>query len=386
MTTRPPPPPTGPVTFILLAPTSNVGGISTWTRYLLGCYDRNLMNPLHIDTAKNYEEIGKERNLRGTVLGIVHSLGILARIVRLRFTCRPRLLYTTCSGFWSFFTRDLAYVWLARGLGLPIILHLHAGNLASFFGYGPMTRWLSRRVMGGAARIVVVNRAMERRAREAYPHKTLYLPNMIGEDIFGCVARVARPADGGVRVLHMAHQSPMKGSCDIIEALALLKGRHPGLVCDLVGKGAPEHEAAIRQRIAQHGLEATVRLRPEASGDVKWKFFNDADIFLFPSHTEGFPNVILEAMCFGLPILATPVGNIREMIGIDTADPAGVLLQGVNPVSAEELARELTRLVEDPGLRARLGESGPRRVREHFVTGVVMPRIEALIVDAAVPR
>ena len=375
-----------PVRFILLAPTSVVGGITTWTRFLLGAYDRRRLEPLHIDSSKKYEEIGKERNLRGTLLGVLHALGILGRIVWLVGRRRPRLLYTTCSGFWSFFTRDLAYVVLARIVGVKIILHLVAGNIESYFGHSALTRWLARRVMGGATRLVVVNRAMEQRARQHYAAKTLYLPNMIGEEIFSHVRPSPRAPGPGLRVLHMAFQSPMKGSYDILDAFRLLRGRHPGLVCDLVGRAAPEHEAVIRQRIAEFGLQDRVHLHPEASGEVKWQFFNEADIFLFPSHTEGFPMVILEAMCFGLPILATPVGNIAEMIGIDTAEPAGLLLRGVNPVSAEELAEQLTRLVEDPALRARLAASGPRRVRENYVAGIVVPHIEDLIVQTATGR
>lgn len=373
------------VSFILLAPTSVIGGVTTWTRFFLSCCDRDRMDPRVIDTAKKYEEIGKARNFRGTLLGILQSLKIMFDIIRIYFGHRPKLVYATCSGFWSFFTRDLVYAWLARILGMKVILHLRAGNIPSYFGGTPVTRLLSRMVMTGADRIVVLSRDMEARVRERYAHKVVYLPNMIGEEIFEKVAPKLCCTDRvGVKVLQMSFQSPLKGSYDIIEAFRILmKGSHSGLTCDLVGKGAPEHEAVIMEKIREYGLEGIVRLNPETSGAEKWKYFNEADIFLFPSHTEGFPNVLLEAMCFGLPIIATNVGNIREMIGWNTPEPAGLLLENLNPVSSDELARLLLRLVENPGLRQSLGANGQRRVRSNYMTGIVIPQIERLILSAA---
>lgn len=374
------PGPSEPLRILLFAPTSVVGGIATWTRYFLAGCDRSRLLPEVVDTSKKYEAIGSERNLRGTLLGCIHGLSLLASLVRLAAARRPALAYFTCAGSWSLFTRDLALIRLSRLLGMRTLVHLRGGDPAAVFGRDPLTRWLSRRALGGADTVVLLTRSLEARARDLFPAKAKYLPNMVDDAVFAAAAAARPPRVEGVfRVLHLATQSPAKGTYDILEAFRLIKDSHPALVADLVGKAAPEHEAEIDRRIREYGLGGRVRLHPEISGDARWEFFRAADLFLFPSHTEGFPNVVLEAMAFGLPVIATDVGNIREMIGWEGDAPAGVLLEGSDPVSPPEIAAHLARMAGDATECARLGAQGRHRVKSEYSTHAVIPKIEAII-------
>jgi glycosyltransferase involved in cell wall biosynthesis len=85
-----------------------------------------------------------------------------------------------------------------------------------------------------------------------------------------------------------------------------------------------------------------------------------ADVFVLSSRSEGLPLAILEAMAAGLPVVATAVGGIPELV----ADGETGLL--VPPGDADALAGALRRLVADPGLRRRLGEAARARVEERF--------------------
>jgi len=372
---------TPPLKFILLAPTSMVGGIATWTRYFLDRYNRERIDPIVIDNAKKYEEIGKESNLRGTLLGVLKSFQLLFHVI-LALRARPKLIYLTCSGYWSFFTRDLMLVTVSRWLGLKTLIHLRGGRITSFCGHSPLSRLLARQVLKRAQKIIVVSREVGNYLRPLYP-QTVYLPNMLDEGVLEKVASPKlRSRQGEIKALHMAWQSPAKGSYDILEACALLKERLPGLTCDLVGRATPEHEAVILGKIKDLGLEGRVRLQKETAGDKKWKYFNEADLFLFPSHTEGFPNVILEAMCFGLPIIASDVGNIREMVGGDSGDSSALILEKNNPISAEELADFILHLASDRSLMERLAANGRERVKSYLV-GSIIPQIEEFIIRTA---
>ena len=133
-----------PVKFILLAPTSIVGGIATWTKYFLNRYDQNKIRPLVIDTSKKYEEIGKESNIKGIILGILNSFRLLFKLVFLIIQIRPGLVYLTCSAYWSFFTRDLMLIAVSRRLGLKVIIHLRGGHISSFFGHSYRTCWMKK--------------------------------------------------------------------------------------------------------------------------------------------------------------------------------------------------------------------------------------------------
>jgi glycosyltransferase involved in cell wall biosynthesis len=85
-----------------------------------------------------------------------------------------------------------------------------------------------------------------------------------------------------------------------------------------------------------------------------------ADVFVLSSRSEGLPMAILEAMAAGLPVVATAVGGIPELV----ADGETGLL--VPPGDADALAEALRRLVADPELRRRLGDAARTRVEERF--------------------
>jgi glycosyltransferase involved in cell wall biosynthesis len=90
--------------------------------------------------------------------------------------------------------------------------------------------------------------------------------------------------------------------------------------------------------------------------------------------------VILEAMTYGLSIVANEVGNIAEMIAARTDRPAGVLLEQVEPVDPRELAAKIDLLLDDAALRARLSENARCRVREEYLATKIVPELEDLLV------
>jgi glycosyltransferase involved in cell wall biosynthesis len=97
-----------------------------------------------------------------------------------------------------------------------------------------------------------------------------------------------------------------------------------------------------------------------------------ADFFVLPSLTEGLPLSVLEAMAQGLPVIATPVGGIPEVV---LEGEHGYLV----PVQEDAaLAEAMTRLARDPELARRLGEAGRRRVEERFSFAEMARAYEAL--------
>jgi glycosyltransferase involved in cell wall biosynthesis len=103
---------------------------------------------------------------------------------------------------------------------------------------------------------------------------------------------------------------------------------------------------------------------------------DEADLFLLPSHAEGLPVSMLEAMAAGLPVIVTPVGGIPEAI---QDGRNGLLAQPRNP---EELAAAIRRLLTDEGLRSRLGQRARQTVREHFDIGVAVGRLRTIYREA----
>jgi glycosyltransferase involved in cell wall biosynthesis len=116
-----------------------------------------------------------------------------------------------------------------------------------------------------------------------------------------------------VNILFVHHLSPRKGSRELPEIIKSTLARIPNAHFHIVGEG-PDREW-LRVRCAEFGLIDSVTFYGALTHEQTAELYKTADVFIMPSRSEGFPRVILEAMRYGLPIVSTPVGCVRELFG-----------------------------------------------------------------------
>jgi glycosyltransferase involved in cell wall biosynthesis len=146
-----------------------------------------------------------------------------------------------------------------------------------------------------------------------------------------------------------------KGHKELFSAMAQIRERHP-VHALIVGGG--RREAEVRQLAESLGLGGEVHFLGQRR-DVP-DLLNAMDIFVLPSYSEGVSLALLEAMAAGLPVIATAVGGLPEVV---EHDKTGLLIP---PRDAEALAGALTRLLADPAWARELGDHARDHVREHF--------------------
>jgi glycosyltransferase involved in cell wall biosynthesis len=151
-------------------------------------------------------------------------------------------------------------------------------------------------------------------------------------------------------VLAVGRLSYEKGHADLLQALALLARRSgPKNWCTVLVGDGPERESLTRLS-SELGLRDTVIFAGYRS-DVR-AFYSLADLLALPSHTEGSPNVVLEAMAAGVPVVAMAVGGVPEIL---IHEQNGLL---VPPGDVREMAAAIERLEGDEPLRSRLSAAG----------------------------
>lgn len=160
------------------------------------------------------------------------------------------------------------------------------------------------------------------------------------------------PADT-ILVGHIGRMDPIKRHADLLWAAELLRQSHPDIMFLLVGQGALEKEIRARAEALPN-----IRIVPQVT-DIP-ALLRDLDIFVLCSAHEGMPLALLEAMAAGLPLIATQVGGIPEMLG--GADASGVLVPPCDPVV---LAREIGALARSAERRAHLAAAAAERAA-HF--------------------
>jgi len=368
---------------ILLAPINAVGGIATWTKYLLKYTNPENVKYHVIDTTKRYDSLGTKLRFCGAFLGLRDSVVRFFKLVKCIRKVHPDLVWITASPSIGLVVRDAPLMLCLRMSRISAIAHLRGGNLSWFFGGFFLRRLLVRSGLRSCRAVFVITRKVEDVARKVLDeNKVIYVPNMIDdtrtnnlEDKTIYSVRDNVP----LKLAHIAWQAEEKGSLDLVSAM---KHVQTNVDCDLVGTVGDKNRKLIETHISELGVGNKIRLVGVKTGIDLNKMFEKADLFVFPTHLEGpegFPNVILEAMAYGLPIIASDVGNIREMIGADTATPAGELLKEVDPINPQELSEAIDRLILDQKRRKEFSQNGRDRVKTLYLASRIVPKLERLL-------
>ncbi len=199
----------------------------------------------------------------------------------------------------------------------------------------------------------------------------VYLPNFIPVEAFQRTVhwargRLVKGDEVGVLFLGVS-ESIRKGLLDLVEAIRLLQPARPKLRFLLVAV-PPE---ALEQRLPTD-LLAGCEAQGWVTGAAKARLFAEADIFVLPSYGEGMPIGILEAMAASLPVIATRVGGIPDVI---TEGQEGYLL---DPGNVEDLARLISQLADHAETRAHMGAKGLHTARRQYDVAVGMQQLQQL--------
>ncbi len=176
------------------------------------------------------------------------------------------------------------------------------------------------------------------------------------------------PPGAGPVVGVVANLREMKGHRDILAAIPAVRSRHPDAL--FVFAGRDDSGGAIGREAAAAGVADRIRFLGFV--DDAPALLGALDIFLLPSHWEGLPVSIIEAMHAGLPVVASGVGGIPELI---TDGETGLLIE---PRSPDRISGAILRLAGDPDLSARLGGAARARARAEFTVERMAARTQAV--------
>jgi glycosyltransferase involved in cell wall biosynthesis len=267
--------------------------------------------------------------------------------------------------------------WVARLLGIPYVVKVHGSDLnlqAEFRLRRPQIRSALR----GAAGVVAVSQALARKAIDlgARPDTVEAVYNGVDTHLFhrgdrnAARLRLNLPADVPI-VLYVGNLKATKGCHDLVEAFPALADRHPDARLVYVGDGPCRGN--LEDRAAALCCAPAVRFAGAVDHAALADWFRAANVLCLPSHNEGVPNVVLEAMACGIPIVATTVGGIPEVV----PDHAGIL---VPPHQPHELGTALVEAFER--------HFDPVAIAAHAATfrwDENIDRLERLLTQAAVP-
>ncbi|MGH7919349.1 MAG: glycosyltransferase family 4 protein [Candidatus Dormibacteraceae bacterium] len=184
-------------------------------------------------------------------------------------------------------------------------------------------------------------------------------------------------ADDERLVLCCGAIAPHKGQAVLAQAVTRIALAHPRVVCAMVGDVGHPYARGIAAYVESVGLDRRVRIEPLVQQIYPW--YRAADLFVLPSDEEALPSVVLEAMTFGVPVVATNVGGIPEI-----ADGDNSFLSPSNDVASLSEALDQA-LSAHPALLQSKAAAARRRVEDHHSAVDRVVELRRLIFELAHP-
>lgn len=176
--------------------------------------------------------------------------------------------------------------------------------------------------------------------------------------------------DSSLRLIAVGRLSPEKGQTGLLDALAMVRARGIAATLMLVGDG-PE-EASLREHARRIGMEAHVNFVGRLDERATLSAIAAADILVLPSFMEGLPVVLMEAMALRVPVVATRVAGIPELV---RQGESGLLF---DPADWQGLADALAILAANPTFCKQLAAEGRKRIQQEFAIENAVAPLPAL--------
>ncbi|MGD0804437.1 MAG: N-acetyl-alpha-D-glucosaminyl L-malate synthase BshA [Candidatus Bathyarchaeia archaeon] len=255
---------------------------------------------------------------------------------------------------------------LAREItGVPYVVTLH-GSDVTILGSDPSYKIVNNYSVEKADAVTAVSKFMQREAYErlGIERGVDVIPNFVDTETFTpapCESVEVNDSECG-GIIHVSNFRPVKRVTDLVYAMAIVTKDEPNAKLTLVGDGPDRHN--VEKLIDTLGLHRNVILTGFRS-DIP-NLMRCSDIGVLCSETESAPLTLLEGMSTGLPMIATKVGGVLEIV----EDGENGLL--VPPRHPEEIAKAILRLIRDPKLRRDLGERARKIVLERYTAEKVV--------------
>ncbi|HET9651081.1 MAG TPA: glycosyltransferase family 4 protein [Usitatibacter sp.] len=296
-----------PVVVILGPDRAAISGVSTHVNLLMG-------SALGDDFELVHFQVGSEGRGEGFLakwLRLLLSPFALFATILFRHAC---LVHINSSLNTRAYWRDLMYLAVAKLLRARVVYQVHGGKLPQVFfaGRPGLTKFLRRTLMWPDV-VVVLARCELEAYRDFLPGQhVVVIPNGIDCAPFAGIPIVRSQPEYPLRLIYIGRLDREKGLYETLQAMRL--AHELGVDTRITIAGAGSEEGRLKRYAQALGLASRVCFTGPVFGEDKVRLLAGADVMVLPSYSEGLPYALLEAMAGGIPVVATPVGAIPDVV------------------------------------------------------------------------
>lgn len=347
-----------------------MGGIAKWTEnimsyysmassskiVLLPCYNENIQNPL-----------GKDNLIVRIKKGINNYVPLLRKVSKELDNEQIDVIHI-CSSASIGLIKDILLIKMAKRKGVKSIIHFHFGRIPAIFSTNNWEHLLITKVIECSDKVIVMDKASYRTLEEyGYKHIS-YVPNPLSLDTQALIEKNKDIKRTPGKVVFVGQMLETKGIFELAEACKEIKN----IKVNYIG---PVPNAEVTERLrALIGSDKLEICGARPFEDVIKEMLSAA-VFVLPTYSEGFPNVIIESMACGCPIVTTPVGAIPEMLNYDSESRCGICV----PVKdVNNLKAAISNMLNNPEKAEEMGKRAKERVNEEYSIQKVWRQLENL--------
>jgi glycosyltransferase involved in cell wall biosynthesis len=322
------------------------GGVA----FVLSEYEKLLPKAYFLSTSVSYNKLIKV---------FVLFKALLRFIFLLIFHSNIKIIHIHVSSYRSF-NRKYIFFRLAELFNKKIVCHIHGGSFHLFYeGSSLKVKNRIHYFIENADCIICLSKKWEKYFLKQFNlKKILVVPNIISEPKLNSLLYRNNER---VTFLFLGLIDYNKGIWLLLETIKQFREHLLGKAVFKIGGNGKTDE--LKRLIKEYKLEDLVTFQGWVSGNLKQKLLNESDIYILPSYNEGLPISILEAMSYGLPILATNVGGIPEIVDLNN----GIIIE---PGNMEQLRDAIILGIQNRQEFENKGEVSSKRVSKHLPQNV----------------
>ena len=349
---------------LLCSPMNVQGGITQWTKHIKGYYQK-LKDPnvdLDFFALDRSGYVPGKAPLIRAIWGIRDYMGLSKRLLhKVRINGKYDVVHLVSSASISL-VKDIYILKRLEKLGIKTIIHFHFGRIPQLFEQQNWEWKLISKVVSLATSVIVIDKSTYETLKNAGFTNIYLLPNPLSPSVEHLVKENYSIERIDNKILFAGHVVKTKGVFELIDACLDI----PNIELKLIGKVLPDVESELRKR--WKGGKGELIITNNVPFEDVIKEMLSCSLFVLPTYSEGFPNVIIESMACGCPIITTPVGAIPEMLDIGSDKECGICVEAK---MVEPLKSEIIRLLSNRAYASELGDNARYRVVEQYSMDVV---------------
>lgn len=256
---------------------------------------------------------------------------------------------------------------IAKKRGLKSVIHFRFGRIPEIYQKRNWEQKLLHKVINLSDKVIVIDLfSFNTLQKEGYKNIEL-LPNPLTPEVIEIINKNPTIKRVYNKILFAGHNVAAKGIFELIDACNSI----PNITLKMIGYITPDIRKKLIDR-AGSGHESWLEIAGEQNFETTIKEMLSAGVFVLPTYSEGFPNVIIESMACGCPIITTNVGAIPEMLATDSGFDHGMVIE---PRNVEQLRDAICKMLNDREYAIQCGLNAQQRVNEQYAMSKVWEKM-----------